>query len=123
MPGHTGSAEENIARRINEHYQLNQHNVLEQRAHPILLKNGKSRKEEKNNMAIKGAKTIAEYAIRKWLEEQNFAMEYFSFSMDGNRAKLADMDGESLVLVYRPESRSVYIEESAGQTGKEGRDI
>ena len=79
------------------------------------------RKEAKNNMAIKGAKTIAEYAIRKWLEEQNFAMEYFSLSMDGNRAKLADMQGESLVLVYRPESRSVYIEESAGQTGKEGR--
>ncbi|MEY8429255.1 hypothetical protein AALC75_01840 [Lachnospiraceae bacterium 48-42] len=65
-------------------------------------------------MAIKGAKTIAEYAIRKWLEEQNFAMEYFSLSMDGNRADLTDRRGESMTLVYRPETRSVHIEEPAG---------
>ena len=36
-------------------------------------------------MAIKGAKTIAEYAIRKWLSEQGFVMEYFSLSMEENR--------------------------------------
>ena len=28
-------------------------------------------------MAIKGAKTIAEYAIRKWLENEGFVMECF----------------------------------------------
>lgn len=28
-------------------------------------------------MAIKGCKSIAEYAIRRWLDEQGFAMEYF----------------------------------------------
>lgn len=27
-------------------------------------------------MAIKGAKTIAEYAVRKWLSEQGFVMGY-----------------------------------------------
>lgn len=62
-------------------------------------------------MAIKGAKTIAEYAVRKWLQEQNFAMECFTLTMDGNEGTLRDQPGDSLVLIYDPDSKSVYIKE------------
>lgn len=34
---------------------------------------------------IKGAKSIAEYAIRKWLLEQNFVLECFTLTMDGSK--------------------------------------
>lgn len=61
-------------------------------------------------MAIKGCKTIAEYAIRKWMLEQNFAVECFALTMDGNEGTLKDQVGESLVLVYDPGSKSVSIE-------------
>lgn len=44
-------------------------------------------------MVIKGARTIAEYAIRRWMEEQGFVMEYFTLVMDGNEGKLEDRQG------------------------------
>ena len=49
---------------------------------------------------IKGAKSIAEYAIRKWILEQNLAMDFFILTMDGNVGKLSDQAGDSLKLVY-----------------------
>lgn len=60
-------------------------------------------------MSVKGAKTIAEYAIRSWLKAQNFDMNYFNLCMDGKEGILKDQAGESMVLVYDPDSRSVYI--------------
>lgn len=60
---------------------------------------------------IKGAKSIAEYAIRKWLLEQNFVMEFFKLSMDGNKGVLTDQTGESMTLVYDSDSKFVYIKE------------
>lgn len=60
---------------------------------------------------IKGAKSIAEYAIRKWLLEQNFVMEFFKLSMEGNKGILTDQTGESMALVYDAGSKSVYIED------------
>lgn len=62
-------------------------------------------------MAIKEAKTIAEYAIRKWLIEQNFATEYFDLIVTGNVGTLTDRDQNSMALVYDPGTKSVYIEE------------
>ncbi len=61
---------------------------------------------------VKGAKSIAEYAVRRWLFEQNFAMEYFELRMDGNRGILTDRNGEGLVLVYDPGNRVVYVAEN-----------
>lgn len=61
-------------------------------------------------MAVKGARTIAEYAIRKWLTEEGFEMEHFTLTMDGNEGKLTDRNGAGMTLVYEP-SRSVYIKE------------
>ena len=62
-------------------------------------------------MAIKGAKTIAEYAIRKWLDAQNFAMEYFTLSMDGNEGTLTDREGASMVICYDPTEKLVCVKE------------
>ena len=55
-------------------------------------------------MPIKGARTIAEYAIRRWLVCQGFAVEFFNVAV-------TDRNKESLVLVYDSDSGSVYIKE------------
>ena len=62
-------------------------------------------------MSIKGAKTIAEYAIRKWLSEQGFVMEYFSLSMEANSGIMTDGNNDALVLVYDKDTKSVRVEE------------
>lgn len=60
---------------------------------------------------IKGTKTIAEYAIRRWLENQRFEMSAFTLNMDGNRGVLRDRNGESMTLVYNGATREVYVDE------------
>ena len=60
-------------------------------------------------MTIKSAKTIAEYKIIKWIIEQNFAMECFDLTMDGNVGTLTDQQGDPLKLVYDPGTKSVHI--------------
>lgn len=62
-------------------------------------------------MAITRAKTIAEYSIVKWLIAQNLALECFTLTMSGNEGTLEDKFGESMVLVYDPDEKSVYIKE------------
>ncbi len=62
-------------------------------------------------MAIKRAKTISEYAIRRWLTEQNFAMEYFTLTINGNEGTLEDRAGESMILVYDPGEKMVHVKE------------
>ena len=63
------------------------------------------------SLAFKGCKTIAEYAIRKWMNEQNFAVECFSLTMDGNEGVLEDQQGETLTLIYNPGDKSVNVKE------------
>lgn len=65
----------------------------------------------KLDMAVKGAKTIAEYAIRKWLDAQNFAMECFTLSMAGNEGRLTDQEGNSVVICYDPAEKLVCVKE------------
>ena len=60
-------------------------------------------------MAIKGCKTIAEYAIRRWLENNNFAMQYFELEMSGNEGTVTDRAG------YDGFARDVYIKDQEGQ--------
>lgn len=62
-------------------------------------------------MAIKGAKTIPDYTIRKWLREQGFALDFFNLDIDGNEGVLTDCKGEKLTLIYDPASKSVRIKE------------
>lgn len=61
-------------------------------------------------MPIKGAKTIAEYAIRRWLQEENFVMSQFKFTMNPERSEaiIEDRYGDTLTLVYDRDSRTVY---------------
>lgn len=57
---------------------------------------------------IKGAKTIAEYAIRKWMDTEGFVSECFRFEMIGpNEAVIRDCNGDKLRLVYDPGTRLV----------------
>lgn len=60
-------------------------------------------------MAIKGAKTIAEYAIRRWLQEQNFDLSCFDLQMDKNTALLTDKNGDSITLEYNGAMKEVSI--------------
>lgn len=60
-------------------------------------------------MVIKKAKSIAEYAIRKYLQDQNFDIEYCTLEMNGKEGTLTDQNGDSLVLVYDTDAKSVYI--------------
>lgn len=60
-------------------------------------------------MAIKNAKTIAEYAIRKWLENEGFVMECFQLECTGDcEAVIKDKQGDSLRLVYDKTRRVVF---------------
>lgn len=60
-------------------------------------------------MAIRGAKTIAEYAVRKWMESNSFAMECFDLEVCGHEAIIRDSSGDSMRLVYDPSSRRVLV--------------
>ena len=60
---------------------------------------------------IQGAKTIAEYAIRKWLIKEGFDLECFNLDMHGNQGILTDQAGESMTLEYIPESKSIIVKE------------
>ena len=52
-------------------------------------------------------KTIAEYAIQKWMEDNYFALECFDLSMSGNEGTIRDRQGASMVMVYDPRSKTV----------------
>lgn len=60
---------------------------------------------------VKCAKTIAEYAIRKWLQENNFVMEWFTLEISGNTGTITDMNGERMFLIYKDGEVSVEFEE------------
>lgn len=58
-------------------------------------------------MAVKGAKSIAEYAIRRWLENEGFMMENFHLEIVGHEAVIKDTCGDTLRLVYDPVDKRV----------------
>ena len=60
---------------------------------------------------IKGAKSIAEYAIRKWLQSEGFEMRYFKLTVHDNEAMIEDSVGDTLWLVYDNDTKSVYVKE------------
>ena len=59
-------------------------------------------------MAIKGAKSIAEYAMRKWLKEEELELAFFTLEINGNEGKLTDAMGNSITLTYDPSEKLVY---------------
>lgn len=58
---------------------------------------------------IRGAKTIAEYAIRKWMEDHGFIMCHFKLTMNGNEAMIEDENHDTMSLVYDGGTKTVYI--------------
>ncbi len=62
-------------------------------------------------MAIKGARSIAEYAIRKWMAQEGLVEEYFSLTVKGNEGFLADREGNYLELEYEPLTKMVHVKE------------
>lgn len=62
-------------------------------------------------MAIKGCKTIAEYAFRRWMERNNFVMQFFELTINKNEGIITDANGETLVLVYDSEAKEVFVKE------------
>lgn len=65
----------------------------------------------KKKMPIKGTKSIAEYAIRSWIRNQNFDMDFFQITMNGNEGILKDRNGDRIVLVYDGSSHMVYVKD------------
>ena len=57
---------------------------------------------------MKGIKTIAEYAILKWMEQEGFVRECFSVELNGNEAVLTDSENCKMKLIYHPETRTVF---------------
>ena len=60
---------------------------------------------------IKGAKSIAEYTIRKWLQSEGFEMRYFKLTVHNNEAMIVDSAGDTLWLIYDNDTKSVYVKE------------
>lgn len=57
---------------------------------------------------VKGAKTIAEYAIRKWMHDHEFVMSCFTLEMNGNTGRITDTNGERMYLIYK--DGEVFVE-------------
>lgn len=62
-------------------------------------------------MAIRGAKTIAEYMIRRWLGDAGFSSFLYTLTMDENVGTVTDSRGDTLTLVYDSELRLVYVKD------------
>lgn len=60
---------------------------------------------------MKGCKTIEEYAIKKWMEDNGFAMSEFSIEMNGENALIIDKTGDSMKAFYNKEKRKVEVVE------------
>ena len=58
---------------------------------------------------IKGSRTIAEYAILKWLQDENFVMSEFEVIISENEGVVKDKNGDSIILVYDSDSKTVYV--------------
>lgn len=61
-------------------------------------------------MRIKGVKTIAEYEMLRWAIAQGFVMENFTLTVSGDIGKLEDRCGDSIVLLYDSETKTVHVE-------------
>lgn len=60
-------------------------------------------------MAIKNARTISEYVIRKWLEDNHFDMDWFHLEMNGDEGILIDRSGDTLKLQYDKHLKKVIV--------------
>lgn len=66
-------------------------------------------------MTIKGCKTIAEYAFRRWMVEQGFLDGYFSLEVTGNDGVIKDNNGNTLMVHYDTKEKCVIIKDEPKQ--------
>jgi len=60
---------------------------------------------------IKGCRSIAEYAFRRWMEEHMFVQDCFILKVSGAFGIIHDSNGDTLTLVYDSEEKSVRVAE------------
>lgn len=60
---------------------------------------------------MKCVNSIAEYAIRSWLQNQNFATNNFELIMSGNEGILKDRNGDTITLIYDGTEKVVYMKD------------
>lgn len=56
--------------------------------------------QKEDKMIIKGCKTIAEYAFRRWMAHNGFMDGYFTLEVEGNKGVITDKTGDTLHLIY-----------------------
>lgn len=60
---------------------------------------------------MKGCKTIAEFAIKKWMEDNGFDLGEFTVKMNGNEAVILDKNGDSMKVIYDNNERRVAMKD------------
>ena len=63
------------------------------------------------NLILRGCKTIAEYAFRRWMADNGFVDRYFTLEISGNDAIIRDKVGNTLNLTYDKVEKCVKAEE------------
>lgn len=69
----------------------------------------KTTRKEDFKMAIRGTRTIAEYAFRKWMERECFVTSEFELVVDGSEGIITDKNGDKLHLIYDSCDKSVNV--------------
>lgn len=57
---------------------------------------------------IRGAKTIAEYKVKKWIQTEMPDVRIESIEVSGNEFTIRDIVGDQMTIVYDEFSRSVH---------------
>lgn len=60
---------------------------------------------------IFGCKTIAEYAIEKWLWNNGIVATEFTVEINGNVGTITDKTGDSMTVEYDRETKEVKMKE------------
>ena len=63
------------------------------------------------DLILRGCKTIAEYAFRRWMAENGFVDGYFTLEISGNDAIIRDKVGNTLNLTYDNVEKCVKVDE------------
>ena len=59
---------------------------------------------------MRKAKTIADYAILRWMDINNFEIDKFRLEMHGNSGIITDCYGDSMEVSYNPKTKEITVE-------------
>lgn len=62
-------------------------------------------------MTIKGCRSIAEYAMLRWMCEHGFADKYFTLEVSGHDGIIRDKAGDTLEITYDGDAMCVYVKD------------